>query len=208
MKILRALIATLAFSSAAFAQTSVSTQYKDGTTSAAPFGNVMMFKGAGNAITAVTSSAPLPVTLPTTLAVTQSGTWTVQPGNTANSTPWLVSIRPSTSGGNAISRFLDLNTTDVQIKASAGQLYGYYIFNASNAVRYFKLYNATTATVVVGTTTPALTIPLPSGSAANVHFPTGIAFSTAITAACTTGIADSDTGAPGANECVANFFYN
>jgi len=30
-----------------------------------------------------------------TLVVTQSGTWTVQPGNTANTTPWLVSV-----GGN------------------------------------------------------------------------------------------------------------
>jgi hypothetical protein len=29
-----------------------------------------------------------------TLAVTQSGTWTVQPGNTPNTTPWLVSAGP------------------------------------------------------------------------------------------------------------------
>jgi hypothetical protein len=32
-----------------------------------------------------------------TLAVTQSGTWTVQPGNTANTTPWLATIQ---QGGN------------------------------------------------------------------------------------------------------------
>ena len=32
-----------------------------------------------------------------TLAATQSGTWTVQPGNTANTTPWLAAI---SQGGN------------------------------------------------------------------------------------------------------------
>src|SRR6266852_9773565 len=32
-----------------------------------------------------------------TWAATQSGTWTVQPGNTANTTPWLASIN---AGGN------------------------------------------------------------------------------------------------------------
>lgn len=34
----------------------------------------------------------------TTFAATQSGTWTVQPGNTANSTPWLATIN---QGGNS-----------------------------------------------------------------------------------------------------------
>jgi hypothetical protein len=33
-----------------------------------------------------------------TVAATQSGTWTVQPGNTANTTPWLITI---SQGGNA-----------------------------------------------------------------------------------------------------------
>lgn len=36
---------------------------------------------------------------------------------------------------------------------------------------------------------------------------TGIAFSTAITVAATTGVADNDTGAPGANEVVLNLGY-
>lgn len=34
-----------------------------------------------------------------TFPATQSGTWTVQPGNTANTTPWLVTDTPATSGG-------------------------------------------------------------------------------------------------------------
>lgn len=138
----------------------------------------------------------------------QSGTWTVQPGNTANTTAWLVSPRPATTGGLTIFRSIDLDETEEEIKASAGQLYGYYLFNAAASVRYFKLYNATAANVTVGTTTPVITIPVPAGSAANVDYSMGIAFGTAITAACTTGIADADTGAPGANECILNAYYN
>lgn len=138
----------------------------------------------------------------------QSGTWTVQPGNTANTTAWLVSPRPSTSGGLTIARFIDLDESDQQIKGTAGQLYGYFIYNNAASTRYVKLYNATAASVTVGSTTPAMTIAIPAGSAANVEFSMGIAFSTAITAACLTGVADSDTGAPAANDCVTNFLYN
>ncbi len=39
------------------------------------------------------------VTSGSTLAATQSGTWTVQPGNTPNTTPWLTSISSSTASG-------------------------------------------------------------------------------------------------------------
>lgn len=144
------------------------------------------------------------VTLP---GVTQSGTWTVQPGNTANSTPWLVTNTPATSGGYSTFRSIDLDETEEEIKGSAGQLFGWFIFNASSTDLFVKIYNATAASVTVGTTTPVLTIPLPPGGASNIEFSNGVAFSTAITAACTTGVADSDTGAPGANECIANFFY-
>lgn len=38
------------------------------------------------------------ITVDGTVAATQSGTWTVQPGNTANTTPWLTTI---SQGGNA-----------------------------------------------------------------------------------------------------------
>lgn len=36
---------------------------------------------------------------------TQSGTWTVQPGNTANTTPWLVQDSPAVSGGYSATSF-------------------------------------------------------------------------------------------------------
>jgi hypothetical protein len=118
-----------------------------------------------------------------------------------------VNVKPTTSGGLTIFRSIDLDETEEEIKATAGQLYGWFIFNAAASTHYVKFYNATAATVVVGTTTPVLTIPVPAGSAANVEFANGIAFGTAITAAATTGIADADTGAPAANAVTLNAFY-
>ena len=146
------------------------------------------------------------LTMPT-VAVTQSGTWTVQPGNTANTTPWLTTPTPATSGGLTIYRSIDLDETEEEVKGTAGQLFGWYLYNAAASVRYLKFYNATAANVTVGTTTPVLTIPVAAGAAANVEFSNGIAFGTAITAAATTGLADNDTGAPGANEFIINILY-
>ena len=116
-------------------------------------------------------------------------------------------LTPSANGGCSIFRSLDIDETEEDVKTSAGVVYGYYIFNAAASTRYVKFYNATAASVSVGTTTPVLTIPVPTGSAANLALPYGIAFSTAICVAATTGVADSDTGAPSANDVVINVLY-
>jgi hypothetical protein len=56
--------------------------------------------GSANAavltVQGIASGTPQPVS--GTVAATQSGTWTVQPGNTANTTPWLATIA---QGGNS-----------------------------------------------------------------------------------------------------------
>lgn len=146
------------------------------------------------------------LTMPTT-AVSQSGTWTVQPGNTANTTPWLTTPTPATSGGLSIYRSIDLDESEEEVKATAGQLFGWYLYNAAASMRYLKFYNATAANTTVGTTAPVLTIPVAAGAAANVEFSNGIAFGTAISAAVTTGLADNDTGAPAANDFIINILY-
>lgn len=130
----------------------------------------------------------------------------VNPGNTANTTPWLVSQRPSTSGGLTIYRNLDCDETGVNIKGSAGQVYGWYIFNAAAATRYVKLYNASSAPTV-GSDTPVMTFGVPAGAGANVEFNNGIAFGTGIGIGCVTGVADNNTTAPTANDVVVNVFY-
>jgi len=113
---------------------------------------------------------------------------------------------PAASGGLSIYRDIDLDETGINIKASAGQLYGWYLFNDSAAHRYVKLYNKATAPTV-GTDTPVMTIPLPIGSGANVEYNIGITFSLGIGIGATTGVADNDTGAPDANDVVVNILY-
>jgi hypothetical protein len=116
-------------------------------------------------------------------------------------------LAPRTSGGLSVYRLVSAaGTNAASIKASAGQVYGWYLYNTASAMRVVKLYD-TASTPTVGTTTPKLTIPIPAGSGANVEYTQGIAFSSGIGIGTTTGIADSDTGAVGANEVVVNLFY-
>jgi hypothetical protein len=121
--------------------------------------------------------------------------------------------KPTTSGGLTIFRSLDLDETEEEVKATAGQLYGIWFTNQATSVRWLKLYNATAANVTVGTTTPVITIGLPGNSTDKISGALlggdlGIAFSTAITVAATTGVADNDTGAPSANDVIVNIFYS
>lgn len=118
-----------------------------------------------------------------------------------------VKLSPPSSGGYDIHRTIDLDESEEEIKASAGQVYGWFLANEGESTVYIKFYNATATNVTVGTTTPALTIPLGGGKQANVEYVGGIAFDTAICIAATTGLADDDTGAPAANNVVANILY-
>lgn len=114
---------------------------------------------------------------------------------------------PLTTGGCSVFRSIDLDETEEEAKAAAGQIYGWYLHNNASAVRYVKFYDGTAASVTVGTSAPVVTVPLPANSGANVHFGTGIAFDTGITVAATTGVGDTDTGAPAANDVQINLFY-
>jgi hypothetical protein len=117
-----------------------------------------------------------------------------------------------TSGGTTLYKNIDVDESEDQVKGTAGQVYWIHAMNLSAAVKYLKIYNATAATVVVGTTVPDLTFPLATQGDTNgagfvLSIPNGIAFSTAITIAATTGVADADSGAPGANEVIVNLGY-
>jgi hypothetical protein len=113
----------------------------------------------------------------------------------------------ATTAGATTFRSIDIDETEEEVKATPGLLYGYMLSNLSSGTRFFKFYNLTAANTTVGSSTPVMTIPLKADQAANVWFASGVTFDTAITVAATTGIADADTGAPGANECVCNIFY-
>lgn len=122
-------------------------------------------------------------------------------------------LKTDTAGGPSIFRSLDIDESEEEIKASAGQIYWIHAVNLTADPVYLKFYNATAANVTVGTTTPVLTFPVVSqgttdGAGFVFNVPQGIPFGTAITVAATTGVADADTGAPGANACVINIGYS
>jgi hypothetical protein len=117
-----------------------------------------------------------------------------------------LTLIPETSGGLSIYRNIDIDETGVNIKDEAGMLYGWYLYNNAATTRYIKFYNVADAPTV-GTDTPVLTIPIPAGSAANVEYNVGIAFDTGIGIGAVTGVADNNTGAPDANDCVVNILY-
>lgn len=115
-------------------------------------------------------------------------------------------VIPASSGGNSVYRNISMGSGGVNIKSSAGQIYGWFLFNNSGSVRYVKLYNKGSSPSV-GFDTPFMTIPLPAGGGANVNFVSGIAFSNGIGICATTGVTDGDTGSPGANEVTVNLIY-
>jgi len=85
-----------------------------------------------------------------------------------------------------------------------------WVANLATATRFIKFYDATSGTV--GTGTPVLTIPIPGNATDDIAGSfgpggVGIQFATGICVGASTGIADADTGAPGANDVVVNIFY-
>lgn len=139
----------------------------------------------------------------------QSGTWTVQPGNTANTTPWLVTDSPATSGGLSKFHLVGAATDNAtNIKASAGQVYSITAFNLSASPRYLKFHNtAGTPTAGSGVTDTFLIPGNTSGAGLVLNIDKGIAFGTGIGITIVTGIADSNTTAIGASEVVINVYY-
>jgi hypothetical protein len=234
--------------------------------------------GAVPALGQATMANSLPVAIASNqsaVPVTQSGTFTVQPGNTANTTAWkvdgsavtqpvsgtfwqvtqpvsgtvtanaginlntsalaleatqvtgnasLAAIATSvagatpagtnqighvvadaaTTGGASTFHSVTLTNTATAVDALPGQLYGYIIYNPNATVCHVQLWDLATGSVTVGTTANKLDIPIPANGGANVSFPFGILFSTAITAAETT----TDGGSTACGTLMtANFLY-
>jgi hypothetical protein len=124
----------------------------------------------------------------------------------------IVTTQPHTAGGLSVFRSLDLDETEEEVKATAGCLFKLRATNRTTSVRYLKLYNATAANTTVGTTTPIDTIPLPANASDYTVLTEsfgglGLTFDTALSMAVTTGFADNDTGAPGANDVIVSAYY-
>ena len=122
-----------------------------------------------------------------------------------------VNPQPHTAGGLSIFRSIDLDEGTLEVvKASAGQVYSAWVTNTATATRWIKFYDATSGTA--GTGTPVITIGIPGNSSDDIGAVLnaggyGLAFATGICVGAVTGVADNDTGAPGANDVIINVFY-
>jgi hypothetical protein len=114
--------------------------------------------------------------------------------------------KPVTSGGLTISHLISAATTNAtNVKASAGQVYGWSIFNTNAATRYVKLHN-TAGTPTAGSAV-VYTIAIPPSGGSNMDISCGLAFATGIAFTTVTGVADSDSAAVGANDLIINIHF-
>lgn len=102
-------------------------------------------------IQGVSGGTPLPVTITSASAITLA-TYT--------------NMQTSTPAANGV------------VRNTAGLLHGYMVSNSSGSMVFFKLYNL--STTPAQSATPVLVMGIPSGGAANMMFPSPVAFSTGI----------------------------
>jgi hypothetical protein len=97
------------------------------------------------------------------------------------SAPVPTSSIPVTSGG-CYTNCQQALTTSANVKASAGQIYGYTVSNPNASGYYVMWYNLASAPATIGQTSGLILGPIliPAGGTANVSFPQGIACGTGI----------------------------
>jgi hypothetical protein len=129
--------------------------------------------------------------------------WDRQRGDTTGT--YVVS-KPGTSGGFTTFHLVSAATTNAtNIKASAGQVFGWYIYNSNATARKVAFHN--TAGSPTAGTSVFFSIVIPSNAGANVFTETGIAFSTGIAITTVTDLTDAGTTAVGASDLIINIFY-
>lgn len=109
----------------------------------------------------------------------------------------IVTSYPSSTTGDGLSvanfnsgdTYTALTNSAQAIKASAGNFYGYYIYNPNSTATYVMIYNIAAASVTVGTSTASMVFCIPATSGANLSLTYPIPFTNAgwSIAAATTG---------------------
>ncbi len=137
---------------------------------------------------------------------------TVNPGNTANTTAWIVQPIGGTTNGNT-NYVLEPAASDnhAVVKAGAGTVYSIEVFNNSATVNYIRLYNATTGFNGCNSATnltwegmiPANT----SVAGAIMNKAIGLAFSTGISICVTSGYGQTNTSNATASAMAVNVEY-
>jgi hypothetical protein len=113
---------------------------------------------------------------------------------------------PHTAGGLSTHHLVSAASTNATvIKASPGQVFGWYIYNSNTSARKIAFHDASSTPTAGASIKFAIVIPPTSG--ANVLFESGIEFATGIAITMVTGLADSDATAVALNDLVSNIFY-
>lgn len=166
--------AVVVSSSALPALAATSTKQSDGTQKS------QVVDGSGNVIGATSNALDINIKSgnPTTIAATQSGTWTVQPGNTANTTAWKVDgsavNQPVKEFPDATSTYAPTNATSTAyetnrvVKASAGVLFSVTGYNSKASQQFIQLHNTTS--LPADTAVPVITFLVPATSNFSLDF--------------------------------------
>jgi hypothetical protein len=152
-----------------------------------------------------TSTATAPVDASKGLAVDLTASGALPAGTNAIGTVTSLPT-PTTSGGCSTSHTVSAASTNAaNVKASAGQVYGVDVFNVAAYPIYVKFHNtAGTPTAGAGV---VRTIGVQGGVRGRAEFPVGLAFATGIGLSITKGLADADTTAVAAADCVVDIDY-
>ena len=104
----------------------------------------------------------------------------------------------STPSGLKKYRNTDLAETKDAVDASSGTLHSVVVDNTANAAAatYLKMWDAASGSVTVGTTAPDYTIKIPAATKRTIIFHDGLAYGTALTAACLTTAGTAGTTGP------------
>jgi hypothetical protein len=111
---------------------------------------------------------------------------------------------PNQEKPDSVYRSISVLTTGLMANSTGAFLTGYVISNGNAAARFLKIYDKATAATQADT--PVMTVTVPATSALALSGIT-IPFVNGISIRATTGIADADTGAPSANDVVANILF-
>lgn len=115
-----------------------------------------------------------------------------------------MTLNPNTGSQTHVD--LDPGVVGQVVKATTARLTDYFLSNNSAGDRYIKFYNSPDAPTE--SDTPTWVIKLSAGEKANLHLGQGgLRFDNGLAYRVTTGIAHSDTGAPGTNDVLLNLGF-
>lgn|SRR5574341_52312 len=105
-------------------------------------------------------------------------------------------------------RYVGVVNSALKIKEESGKIFGWIIYNNAASLRVVRLYDMANQPAIGSATEIVLTIPLLNGAPPDKFIsPYGVKFQSGLWIAATTGLADSDAGAPAATDVVVNILY-